>query len=366
MDYRTRWQKRRRQEARRRALTFTGIAAGVLLLVYLAGHLRPHREVWSSDLHTDGPVYMAAGRNTLFCVFPSGLVDGLNIDDGRRVWPRPVRRSLGFDVAPAAGYGCGVAASDAGFVAAYALASGQVLWEVTADRAFHCPPVIKRRVVLVGGDDGILRALDLATGNALWATAVGAPINSGCETVGPMVLCGTADGRLLGLELGSGALRWTLPVGSAVTARPQAVGDKVVVATDGGRVYLVVAATGRVTAQGAVPRNGLVRAAPVVDAQRVYVVTTDGWLLALGRDRLERQWVRRLNRECPTNLTIDGVHLYCADGLGNILALSKDTGRIVRRFRCPERVEGTLVIAHGLVLGGTRDGRVLAFRLPPP
>jgi outer membrane protein assembly factor BamB len=366
MNYRARWQQRRRQEARRRALILASVASLALLLVYLAGHLRAHREVWSRDLHSDGPVHMAAGRNTLFCVLPSGLVDGFNIDDGRRVWRKPVRSSLGFDVAPAAGYGCGVAASDAGTVSAYALAGGQLLWGITADAAFRCPPVIKRRVVLVGGDDGILRALDLAGGTTLWATNVGAAINSGCETVNQTLLCGTADGRLLGLDLGSGALRWTLPVGSAVVARPQAVGDRVVVATDGGRLYVVLAATGQVTAQATMPRAGLVRAAPVVDAQRVYVVTTDGWLVALGRDRLERQWVRKLARDCPTNLAIDGVFLYCADGIGNILVYSKDTGRVVRRFRCPSRVEGTLVITHGLVLGATSDGRICAFRVPTP
>jgi outer membrane protein assembly factor BamB len=364
MDYRTRWQRRRRQEARRRALIFSGIAGAALLAVYVAGHLRPHREVWSRELHADGPVYMAAGRNTLFCVFPSGLVHGISIDDGRPVWRKPLRRSLGFNVPPAAGYGCGVAASDAGFVCAYALASGQLLWEINSDSAFHCPPVIKRRIVLVGGDDGILRALHLADGRALWTTNVGAPITSGCETVGQMVFCGTADGRLVGLDLGTGAPRWTLPVGSAVIARPQALGDKIVVATDGGRIYLVVATSGLVTAQAAVPRAGLVRTAPVADAQRVYVVTTDGWLMALGRDRLERQWVRRLTRDCPTNLAIDGVHLYCADGVGNILAFSKDTGHVLHRFRCPQRVEGTLLIAHGLILAGTSDGRIIAFRIP--
>jgi outer membrane protein assembly factor BamB len=253
--------------------------------------------------------------------------------------------------------------NDDGTVQALARHSGEVLWAVGTGGAIRCRPLVADGVVYVGSTDGTLYALGLQDGTERWRFRAGAPVSGGCVLAQGTLVLGTAEGTLLGVEVQTGRARWTLPVGAPVCAPPAVMDDKVVVGTDGGRVLWVDPATGAVVGSVVVPGSGLVRAAPLFDAARVYLASSDGRLAAYDRKTLRLQWSSRIGRELSAGPIMDQDRLYCGNGGTRVLALTKSAGKVCRRWECGTRVQGSLAIVEGLLIASTAGGELVAFRV---
>ncbi len=372
MDYRSRWQQRRRQESRRRLLWVAGAVA--LAVVLSAAVSRCHRgeQAWQRDLRADSPVYFAATGGTLLCATPDGTAEALAVATGRRLWPETVHRPKGFGATPCVADSRILYVGDAGVICALARGSGERIWEVETGGPIRCPPLVEGDVAYVGSDDGNLYALGVADGIERWRYNAGAPVSSGCALAGNTLVFGTVEGKIVGLSKHTGRLApWReLSTGMPIHARPCLADGAVAVANDAGQVYLVDPATGATVARATVPCGGLVRAGLLADTDSLYVGTTDGWLVAYElrpRDRGRRlvsRWVRSVGRELSAGPVLDGSYVYCANGRGDITAITKTTGRSRYRWVCPGRPQGSLAVAQGLVITSTARGQVIAFRIP--
>lgn len=370
MDYRSRWQLRRKREARRRLLRLVAACVLVVGLVLLVGRRERGALVWREDLGARGPVYFVAHEGGLYCALAGGRADAMRIADGERLWPAPITRALAFGVPPAAADDDLVYVNDAGAVLCVARHTGHIIWEVETDAPTRCPPLIREDILHVGTDGGAVLALGLADGIERRRIRAPAAVNSGFVVVRGVLVFGTADGRVLGVRATDGRpTPWRArTVQMPVFARPIAVGPYAAVPTDGGRVFLLNPHTGAVEAWAELPAAGLVRAAPVADDAALYVATTDGWIAAYDitgprlSGRLETLWTRRIGRTVSAGPVLHDGRLYCADGARSVLALAADSGKVRFRRRCPAKPQGSLAVAEGLVLVGTADGQVIAFR----
>ncbi|MCE5216002.1 PQQ-like beta-propeller repeat protein [bacterium] len=365
MDYRERWQQRRRKEARR---NYTTGAAILAVLVAVIGLVRMHRDgrpLWCSQFQQACPIYFTPSGNLLYCALPSGEAVALRLDNGRRAWKKVLLQPDSFGAPPAVSAPLVVLGDDGGRVTAYDAGSATPVWQFCAQGPVRSPLLISDGVVFFGSDGGQVHALELASGRELWRYEVGAPVNCGAVLCNGVLVVGAMDGSILGIDAGTGTRRWDFQVGASVMATPALISGQVIVGADNGTVYQLDPMTGRSVAKADVPESGLIRSAPVVDASRVYVATTDGWLMAMERTALGRVWSRKLGREISAGPAIDDTYLYCATGEAEVLAIDKKTGRIRKRWDCPARVEGSLVALQGMIVASTADGQLIAFRTLP-
>ena len=373
MDYRRRWQQRRRYEARKRLLGLAAAAVLILLVSLLVTRRGAGREQWRHEFHADGPVYFTARGGTLFCALPAGRAQALRVATGRPLWPAPFKRSMGFGVPPAASASVVVYVNDAGAVSALDPRTGQPLWQVETAGPVRCPPLAEGDALYVGSDDGNVYALQLSDGIERWRFPAWAPVNSGGVVVNGVFVFGTAEGKVLGVDVETGrAALWgkTIGVRAPIFATPARAGEFVAIGTDSSKLLLVDPVTGDKVAKADVPHAGLVRSSPVADAGALYVATTDGWVAAYDLRKaadtgeLPALWVRRIGPEVSAGPALDERHIYCANGAGRLFALARSNGRIRARWQCPARAQGSLVVTRGLVIVATARGQVIAFKAP--
>jgi outer membrane protein assembly factor BamB len=362
MNYRTRWQLRRRSETRRRAVATAAVlvCAGAVALVVALRHATA--TLWSHDLGRSICPRLSAAGETLYLAAPGGHADALRLSTGHPVWPSPHAAAMGFALAPVGTRYRVICVSDCGSISALDRHTGQVLWEVETGAAVRCTPLAMGGTVVVGDDAGTVLALDLNDGVEIWRFSAGAAISGGCALVGRTVVCGTADGRVLGLSAATGQRRWSVLLDGPVLAPVTAAGAKVVAASASGSIVLLDAAGGYVTATAPVPFAGTVRVRPLHLDGRVYVATAEGWLASYSASDLTPLWRTRLESGITGGPVILGGRVFCGDRTGRVVSLDATTGRGRRRWRTGASPVGSVVAVGDLVVVGLGDGRVVAYQ----
>ncbi len=372
MNYRIRWQQRRREEARKRLFVLVGGVVATLVVVAALMHHYSRGRVWLSDFHAHGAVLFTESDGVLFCASPARRAQALDAKTGESIWPSPLKGMREFGVPPAVWGDKVVYVNDSGRISTLKRATGEVLWEAEIGHPIRCPVFVDGQSIYVGADDGNVYALDLDDGVEVWRARVDAPVNSGFALVGDHLVFGTADGRFAALDRKAGdVIHWKdIPVELPILALPVVAGDDVIIGTDGGRAYLTDPGTGAIRARIEMPESGMIRSAPLVDAATIYAATTDGWIVAgtrgavARRGTLQARWMRDIGNSLSAGPVMDDNYIYCGNGTRYLLALSKRTGRIRRRWQCPARVRGSLAVTAGLLIAGTEEGQVVAFRAP--
>ena len=112
--------------------------------------------------------------------------------------------------------------------------------------------------------------------------------------------------------------------------------------------------------------KSLIRSAPVVDRARVYFGTGDGRLIALDRRRGRPDWQvqKKYEFEAPP-LIYDGA-VYVGNADTNLYAFDAANGRERWRFRCEDRILGSVTVAGAgmaaaRLIIGSYDNRVYAL-----
>jgi len=267
-------------------------------------------------------------------------------------------------------------------------------------------------------------ALDAKTGNVLWRTPVSAPMRAAPTAFGGQVYAITKDNQLFAINADSGEVVWTHTgieetAGLLGSASPAVDGDIVIVPYSSGEIFALRAENGRqlwsdnlaaIRRADAVSALADIRGRPVVDRGRVYaishsgrmvaidlasgrriwetevggvnqpwiagrflyVVTTEGDVVALVADNGLVKWVSSLGRyedpEDRTNLVNWHGPVLASDRLivtgshGIAVAMSPYTGDVIGRIEMPDDVSLSPAIANETLYFQTDDARVTAFR----
>lgn len=202
-------------------------------------------------------------------------------------------------------------------------------------------------------------ALDARTGNELWRTPVSGPMRSAPTAFGGKVYAITKDNQLFALDAESGTLDWTHTgieetAGLVGSASPAVDGDIVIVPYSSGEIFALRAQNGRVLwsdnlaairRADAVSALADIRGRPVIDRGRVYAISHSGRMVAIDLASGRRVWEAELGG--VNQPWIAGRFLYVVTTEGNVVALVADNGLVrwvtpLGRYEDPEDRDGLL------------------------
>ncbi|MEM1262213.1 MAG: outer membrane protein assembly factor BamB [Pseudomonadota bacterium] len=305
----------------------------------------------------------AASRN--------GLVHGLEIDTGRKLWT--ARLDILLSAGPTVADGRVIVAGLDGDVVAIDAGDGKVLWQRNIAAEILAPPAVGGERVVLRSADGRLIALDASTGDEKWVIEEEVPDLSLRGTASPtlaanLVVCGFDNGRLMGVELLSGEVVWdqiiTPPTGRSdlerlvdLDGRSIAVGRELYITGFQGQVGSLLLDSGQLLWT----RELSSYHGPGVDWNMVFVSADGGDVVALSRANGVEQWRNReLTRRELTAPTPFGNAIAVGDLEGYLHFLDAQTGAVIARRRVDGARISTAPHAQGDLLLVQADSGVVA------
>jgi outer membrane protein assembly factor BamB len=313
-----------------------------------------------------GRVY-GAGHN--------GDVIAVDLASGRSVWR--TRTKLPLAGGAGAGGGMVVVGSNDGDVVALDAADGSERWRVRIAGEVLSAPAVSSSAVIVRTVDGRVRSLAAADGRELWMNEQAVPrlsLRGAAAPViaGDVVVCGFDNGKVVAFALGSGDVLWEAPVApprgrtelerlNDIDAAVRVDGDDIFVVGFQGRAARLSLESGQLWwSRELSSHRGL-----TIDAESVYVSTSDGEVVALQRRTGVESWRQSalLRRGLSAPAVIDGA-VAVADFEGYVHWLDAATGELRARSKAGGRVSAAPQAVDGTVVFVDDAGRISAFRLP--
>ncbi|OOZ44912.1 outer membrane protein assembly factor BamB [Solemya velum gill symbiont] len=243
--------------------------------------------------------------------------------------------------------------------------SGATLWNVDVDLDLRGGPGVGGGLVVVGSTEGDLVALTSGNGSESWRAKLDSEIAVVPLVANGMVVAHTTDGKLVGINAASGETTWVFHrSGPSLrlrgAAQPVVDGEYLYSGLDAGKLVKLDIATGR--SQWETPiswpsgRNELDRVVdidsrPVVTGNRVYTVSYQGQMAAVGKKKGAVEW--SIPFSSHQGLAFDGTVLYAANARGNVVAVDSANGHELwrqkalhgRRLSAPALAGGYLAVA---------------------
>ncbi len=213
-------------------------------------------------------------------------------------------------------------------------------------------------------------ALDARTGAELWRTPVSGPMRAAPTAFGGKVYAITKDNQLFAMDAELGTVDWTHTgieetAGLIGSASPAVDGDIVIVPYSSGEIFALRAENGRqlwsdnlaaIRRADAVSALADIRGRPVVDRGRVYAISHSGRMVAIDLASGRRVWETEVGG--VNQPWIAGRFLYVVTTEGDVVALVAENGLVrwvtpLGRYEDPEDRTG-LVNWSGPVLASDR------------
>lgn len=236
----------------------------------------------ASPVVSDGTVYLASSDHNVYAINVESQQPRWIFETGNWVWANPV---LSEDTVYVASmdhvlYGVDVA-------------SGDEIWRFSqAASALPAAPALVEGVLYLGSLNGGVYAVDAASGDLLWEAQVSGSMWATPQVKEGAVYFGTLDGTVHALDAEDGSMVWEQEVGGEVRGTPAYVGGIVYFGCEDGRLYAFDALDGteQPSPLGSTLESASIFSSPVYDGQRLYVVATNGEVLALDPERNAVLW----------------------------------------------------------------------------
>ena len=180
-----------------------------------------------------------------------------------------------------------------------------------------------------------------------------------------------SNGSIISVRLSDGGLIWRSDIGGVLSASPTVDNRNVFVASESLPTPKSVypQATGVLRALSR--QSGLtswmrtlpspVRGVINLNAQSLFVTSSDGRIYALSKETGEIKWIKYNSSPfSPLNL-LDGQTLYANDTYGDILAIELENGRTLWRYRTRKPLRAPAAVYGNMVYAGPTDGFVYAI-----
>ncbi len=174
------------------------------------------RVLWSASIgdSPDAALQPAASESVAYVASQDGIVSAIELESGKVVWKRDMKRRIAAGVAYTSG--AVIFAAERGLVIALDQ-SGKDLWTFQASTEVFTPPAASVGTVIVRAADGRITALDASDGRRRWSFQRQLPPltlrNPEPVTIAQStVYAGYAGGKLLAMNLANGNLRWEATV----------------------------------------------------------------------------------------------------------------------------------------------------------
>lgn len=327
-------------------------------------------------------------ETAVFVIDAAQTVRAFDINSGRKLWTEKLESGSKRDKI---GYGGGLAvsgdtlyvASGYGFVAAHSAESGDQIWRRRMDAPMTGAPTIHDDRLFVSSNNNEVFAMDPSSGEILWsdqaiaepARVLGSPSPAAVEDI---VVAPYSSGEVIAYLASNGRRLWTdalarpgrfTPISAIndIAGRPILAGGLVFVANQSG---VALAIDGRSGARVWAQPIGSTQA-PALVGDGLFMVTTDGKLIALQANTGSVYWTKELRRwkdEKDEKGRVSYVgpivasdRIIIVSSLGEMLAFSPQTGEQVGSVKLGNKVYLEPVAAQGKLFVLNDDGRLIAI-----
>jgi outer membrane protein assembly factor BamB len=253
-------------------------------------------------------------------------------------------------------------------IVAYSRKSGKKKWSREIDGGVTSGARQYNGVIYFGAGDGFFYALDALTGQTKWSTpiraeGVGAPLVT--ETA-IYFLAGNNSAFALKTQTGEQIWFYNRIDSASITVRgasePTMIGNRVYAGFSDGYLVALDKDKGAVLWEkqlGLSARFRDIDSKPVVDGDRIYVSSYDGQLYCLKSSDGQTVWVNDEGGFTP--VTIVNSTLYYSTSTRKVLALEKSSGKVLWSRDLASGVAGQPIFHRGLVLVGEWSGGLRAL-----
>jgi outer membrane protein assembly factor BamB len=105
------------------------------------------------------------------------------------------------------------------------------------------------------------------------------------------------------------------------------------------------------------PARGVIN----LNAQNLFVTSSDGRLYALRKETGEIRWIKYNSSPFSTINLVDGQTLYASDTYGDILSIELENGKTLWRYRTRKPLGVPVAVYKNMIYAGTADGFVYAI-----
>jgi outer membrane protein assembly factor BamB len=353
------------------------------------------KEAWSTSIGrgSNKDISLAAKPivvgDKVFTVDADGDVRAMSASNGGVVWSRSVP-----DPAPEGGLeaGSGLAFAEGklivttsyGNVVALEAASGKILWQKQLPAPIRSAPFVAEGKIYVTATTNSVYELALADGTLGW-NHTGLQENASLFGMASplaaddLVIVPYSSGELYGLRKFNGRLVWeenlansktggALPAMSDIQGQPVLDQDKLYVISHSGRFVALDVRTGRMAWETDLGSTQM----PWVAGNSIFIVTPENRLVALAREDGRVRWSadlpRYLDEEDKTETmswvgpVLAGGKIWVASSEGELRAIDPATGKMTASLSVGGRVFLSPIIAARTLYILTDDGTLIAFR----
>ncbi|PKL76333.1 MAG: hypothetical protein CVV27_10810 [Candidatus Melainabacteria bacterium HGW-Melainabacteria-1] len=259
------------------------------------------------------------------------------------------------------------------FLYAWNRANGETLWSRQSGELINRPPWtltdglrlythLDPRLDAAEGIQVRIAGLDPATGESLWETPL-----PGIPQVVPalateLLLVASNDQRLRALDVASGELRWEVELVGKPVSAPLISQGRALLATEDGFIYAFELTSGKVAWRYQFPETRL--QGDLALSGQLLLVPAGRQLLSFDLADLEPRWRFRAPAEVTAPVASrEHVYLGCANGMFYVLNINN--GSVAGLYRTGGEILAPPVLAGGLALVASSDGKLYAFEEQP-
>lgn len=307
----------------------------------------------------------------------AGLVQALNIKNGKRKWAFQTAGPIFSSPACSAGNGSlagriVVGSADGGI---YCLNyTGKMLWKFQTGAAVLGSPLLESDVVYIGGSDHTFRAITLASGNELWRfDGINGPVVSTPVSYNNKIIFGAWDQNLYALNKLNGQLLWKWNNGSPIinyspaACTPVIKDDAVYIVAPDRYLSAIDVASGKTlwrTKEAAVRESiGISE-----DGKLIYGKTMQDTVVAFYTNKEQPLLAWKMNaafgyEHAPSMLIEKEGKVFFGTRNGVVYAINPSTQKISWAYKIDNSMVNTVQVINGnKLIASTMDGKVCLLK----